>query len=139
MLISIFIQTHGQNEGKCYLINPAFNSGSQQGTWDKCNTSCPTSYPGATMLCVRTETENAWIKKISGQEIWIGYTDMLPYGGGKSTKQYCWVKGCNSTYTNWNTGEPNNAGDEEDFAYMYLGSGTWNDISATETRNCGCQ
>ena len=133
MLISIFIQTHGQltcasgwvqNEGKCYLI-PAFNSGSQLGTWDQCNAYCPTiaDNPGATMLCVRTEDENKWIKETSRQEIWIGYTDMPPFGEGKGTKKYGWVKGCNSTYTNWAPGEPNNSGGTEDFAYIYFNSG----------------
>ena len=109
---------------------PAFNSGSSLGTWDKCNAYCPTSYSGATMLCVRTETENKWIKGKSGQEIWIGYTD-------KGTQKYGWVKGCSSTYTNWNTNEPNNAGGK-DYAYIF-GSGKWKVGSATNNNYCGCQ
>jgi hypothetical protein len=95
-----------QYGGSCYLFNPAFNSdgnsyGSQWSTWDQCNSYCPSSYPGATMLCVKNAAENEWTKSQYvtygligyGTYGWIGYTDMPPYGGGKGTKQY----GCVST------------------------------------------
>ena len=65
-LLSTLIQTHGQSKGKCYLINPAFNSGSTIGTWMQCNNFCPTSYPGVTMLCVNNAAENAWMLAVYG-------------------------------------------------------------------------
>jgi hypothetical protein len=129
LLISILTSSYGQvtcasgwvqNGGSCYLIGPAFNSGGYWGTWDQCNAYCPTSYPGATMLCVNNAAENEWIRlqiqSGGGSYIWIGYTDMLPFGGGKGTKQYGWVTGCSSTYTTWNVnnGEPNNLLNNED-------------------------
>jgi len=95
LLLSTLIQTHGQvtcasgwaqYKGKCYLINPAFNSGNTIGTWMQCNAFCPTSYPGATMLCVNNAAENAWMLAVYESGYWIGYTDMPPYGGGKGTK-----------------------------------------------------
>ena len=140
LLLSIFIQTHGQAcasgwvkyEGNCYLFNSAK-------TWDQCNAYCPTSYPGATMLCVRKQTESAWIRTQSNGDVWIGYTDMPPYGGGKGTKQYRWITGCSSVYTSgWASGEPNNAANNEDYAGVY-GNGVWNDLSPQATQNCGCQ
>ena len=122
------------------MIRPAFNSGvgSQQGTWDQCNAYCPTSYPGATMLCVNNAAENEWIRSQSGgYTYWIGYTDMLPYGGGKGTKQYGWVTGCSSTYTNWASGEPNNNGNNQDYAVVYPGG--WYDMSPQNQFSCGCE
>jgi len=143
LLISILTLSYGQvtcasgwvqNGGSCYLIKPAFNSGSISGTWDQCNAYCPTSYPGATMLCVNNAAKNEWIRShTGGNYIWIKYTDMLPYGRGKGTKQYGWVTGCTSTYTNWAAGEPNNAGNNEDYALVFPGSGTWNDYSPQQS------
>ena len=123
----------------CYLINPAFNSGSTSGTWDQCNAYCPTSYPGATMLCVNNAAENDWMRSQSGGHYWIGYTDMLPYGGGKGTKQYKWVTGCSSTYINWNTGEPNNFANNEDYTLVSKSSGLWVDYYPQHNDLCGCQ
>ena len=73
--------------------------------------------------------------------MWIGYTDMLPYGGGKGTKQYGWITGCNSTYTNWNAGEPNNQGNNQDYAAVNPYGGLWSDLGPQEYpyMNCGCE
>jgi hypothetical protein len=142
LLMSIFIQTHSQltcssgwknYEGNCYLFNSAR-------TWDQCNAYCPTSYPGATMLCVNKETETAWINSQSNSEKWIGYTDMPPYGGGKGTKQYGWITGCSSPYTKgWASGEPNNNGNNEDCTIINV-NGKWDDRSCQATNmQCACQ
>jgi hypothetical protein len=156
LLISILTQSYGQVTcasgwvqygGNCYLIIPVFNSGSTTGSWDQCNAYCPTSYPGATMLCVQNAAENTWMGSqyggwVSGPSgpglnYWIGYTDMLPYGGGKGTKQYGWVTGCSSTYTNWLPGEPNNL-NTEDYTEVNI-YGQWNDRSQDDPKRCGCQ
>ncbi len=120
------------------MFNPAFNSGSTTGTWDQCNAYCTASYPGATMLCVNNAGENDWLySQYGGQYMWIGYTDMPPYGGGKGTKQYGWVTGCSSTYTNWRSGEPNNLNNNEDYVHMW--GEIWNDIDPQFNAQCGCQ
>jgi len=161
LLISIITKSYGQvtcasgwvqNGGKCYLIAPAFNSGSAIGTWDQCNAYCPTSYTGATMLCVNNAAEDAWIVSQYSQYTgippwgyyWIGYTDMPPYGGGKGTKQYGWVTGCSSTYTNWYPSQPSNSiGNDgisggEDYAGVSPGF-QWRDYHFSITYYCGCQ
>ena len=141
LLISIFIQTHGKvacasgwvnYEGNCYLF-------SSVRTWDQCNAYCPTSYPGATMLCVNKQTESAWIKSQSNNEVWIGYTDMPPYGLGKGTKQYRWITGCSSPYNKgWNDGEPNNGGNNEDCTLINSNS-KWDDRPCQSAYQCACQ
>jgi len=148
LLISILTPSYGQVTcasgwvqygGICYLINPVFNSGSKSGAWDQCNVFCPTSYSGATMLCVNNAAENAWIKSQYGESsYWIGYTDMLPYGGGKGTKQYGWITGCSSTYTNWTPGQPDNGGNGQDYGRVWH-SGEWDDEFPFSSFLCGCQ
>ena len=123
-----------QNGGSCYLIRPNGDI-----SWDQCNAYCPTSYPGATMFCVNNADENEWIRSQSGGGwIWIGYTDMPPYGGGKGTKQYGWVTGCSSAFTNWNAGQPDNGNNKEDYAVVHP-SGKWLDYAPLDNFPCGCE
>ena len=152
LLISFFNPSYGQgtcafgwvaNGASCYLIKPVINAGMIHGTWYQCHDYCLAIYPRAFMLCVNNAVENAWIYSQIGNDrsrYWIGYTDMLPYGGGKGTKQYGWVTGCNSTYTNWAPGQPDNSNNNEDFAEVWSNTegGQWNDADPA-LRTCGCQ
>jgi hypothetical protein len=152
LLISILSSSYGQvtcpsgwvqNGGSCYLMAPLFNTGGPNngytGSWDQCNAYCTASYPGATMLCVSDAAENAGIKSnLQVLAMWIGYTDMPPYGGGTGTKQYGWVTGCSSTYTNWRLGQPDNWNNNEDYAAMHA-SGGWMDFSSQDKYLCGCE
>ena len=95
------------------------------------------------MFCVNELEENTWIRSKynvdSTGDVWIGYTDMPPYGRGKGTKQYGWVTGCSSTYTTgWTSGNPDNAGNNEDYVCLNEKS-QWNDREAQAKMNCGCQ
>ena len=147
MSISIFIQTHGQltcasgweeNEGKCYLINPAFNAGSRSGTWVQCNAYCSTSYSNATMFCVDKQAVNLWLTtKYSGYIFFIGYTVIPPYGGGTYTNQFGWITGCSSTYTNWDNGEPGASTDE--YYTAIRSNAKWHDFEVISLFQCGCQ
>jgi len=149
LLISILTSSYGQvtcasgwvqNGGSCYLIAPILSGGLNYGTWDQCNAYCPTSYPGATMFCINNAAENAWIRGqfTNFNLYYIGYTDMPPYGGGIGTKQYGWVSGCSSTYTNWAPGQPNNQNNNQDYAAVDPSSGTWDDIPH-HIHYCGCE
>ncbi|WP_299888880.1 HYR domain-containing protein [uncultured Lacinutrix sp.] len=59
----------------------------------------------------------------SAGDILIGYDDVTTEGS------FVWNSGDTSTYTNWNAGEPNNAGNE-DYTVMQS-SGGWNDVVGT--------
>ena len=52
---------------------------------------------------------------------WIGYNDTASEG------VFSWVSGESSSYTNWNIGEPNQAGDED--GVHYWPNGAWNDLN----------
>jgi len=54
---------------------------------------------------------------------WIGFTDESVEG------TFVWVTGEPVNYTNWNPGEPNNAGNE-DYA-QFVSGGKWNDLPNT--------
>ena len=56
---------------------------------------------------------------------YVGYTDAASEGS------FRWADGSMSTYTHWNSGEPNNKGRTEDCTVAHVGGG-WNDRSCTK-------
>jgi len=79
---------------------------------------------GATVFAPKTEQENTKMKDFAeGRITWVGYVDITEEGN--------WVTADTENpeamaYSNWNDGEPNNAG-EEDCASMNP-NGKWNDL-----------
>lgn len=74
---------------------------------------------GGHLVTVTTSAENSFIFNLwpSG---WIGLTDEVNEGVWR------WVTGETYSYTSWNPGEPNNAGNED--YVQFVGSGRWNDL-----------
>ncbi|WP_192822067.1 HYR domain-containing protein [Rufibacter sp. LB8] len=85
---------------------------------------------GGHLVTISNSQENAFVSAMSPFYIWIGHTDRAVEG------QYKWVTSEPVSYTNWNAGEPNNAGggQGEDWAVINWGpNGTWNDWFYTAT------
>jgi hypothetical protein len=74
---------------------------------------------GGHLVTVTTSAENSFIFNLwpSG---WIGLTDEVTEGVWR------WVTGETYSYTSWNPGEPNNAGNED--YVQFVGAGRWNDL-----------
>jgi hypothetical protein len=74
---------------------------------------------GGHLVTVTTAAENTFIFGLwpSG---WIGLTDEVTEG------VWQWVTGEAYSYTSWNPGEPNNAGNED--YVQFVGGGKWNDL-----------
>jgi len=74
---------------------------------------------GGHLVTVTTAAENTFIFNLwpSG---WIGLTDEVTEGVWR------WVTGEAYSYTSWNPGEPNNAGNED--YVQFVGGGKWNDL-----------
>ena len=74
---------------------------------------------GGHLVTVTTAAENSFIFGLwpSG---WIGLTDEITEGTWR------WVTGEAYSYTSWNPGEPNNAGNED--YVQFVGGGRWNDL-----------
>ncbi len=89
-------------------------------TWTEAKADCEVR--GGYLVTITSNTENDFVSSLAGLNdcFWIGFTDELNEGSWQ------WVTGESVTYTNWVSGEPNDAGAGEDYAIM--GSdGSWND------------
>ena len=119
-----------------------FISGST--TWNSAFVAAATqtSY-GATgyLATITSQTENDFISGRIVADGWIGASDSATEGdwkwvAGPETGTSFWSGAgassgghtVNSGYANWNTGEPNDSGGNEDCAEYYSGTSRWNDL-----------
>jgi hypothetical protein len=85
--------------------------------WTVARSNCQAM--GGYLVTVTSAAENNFIYNLwpSG---WIGLTDEITEGVWR------WVTGETYSYSSWNPGEPNNAGNED--YIQFVGGGKWNDL-----------
>jgi hypothetical protein len=106
---------HNEATGNAYRL-------SRFGSWGSAEAEAISA--GGHLVAIGSPEENQWLSERFPREVWIGFSDAVAEG------TWVWSNGEPVTYTNWNGGEPNNAGGGEDFAVMFGGaSGSWNDTS----------
>ncbi|MFN4123463.1 MAG: LamG-like jellyroll fold domain-containing protein [Flavobacteriales bacterium] len=81
---------------------------------------------GGHLAVVPDAQTNGFLTQNMLADTWIGLTDEVTEG------TFVWVDNSPLSYTNWNTGEPNNVGNE-DYVVMQ-GGGVWNDVGVAVTR-----
>ena len=93
--------------------------------WQTAKNLC--AQKGGHLVTIESADENNAIfeniKDLTNNRYWIGITDVNSEG------TWSWVNGETSTYSNWNTGEPNNDGGLEDYGEILADSGKWNDMA----------
>ena len=102
-------------------------SSGDNGSWANAQTNAEAL--GGNLVTINDAAEEAWLRATFGaaELFWIGFTDQDSEG------TFEWISGEAVTYTNWNGGEPNDAGAGEDYAVLnWNGStGAWNDWDHT--------
>ena len=87
---------------------------------------------GAFLVIPRSRAENDYIGDlIPNEDVWIGINDIDQEG------VFVAVDGSDITYTNWNSGEPNNW-DNEDAVHIHSDQNTWNDQNVHEGARFVC-
>ena len=91
-------------------------------TWTTARTNCANM--GGHLVTITTAGEQSFIYGLwpSG---WIGLTDEVVEGTWR------WVTGETYSYSNWNSGEPNNSGNED--YVQFVSNGKWNDLNNTQS------
>ena len=86
--------------------------------WTTARTNC--SNMGGHLVTITSSGEQNFLYTLwpSG---WIGLTDEVVEGTWR------WVTGETYSYTNWNSGEPNNSGNED--YVQFVSNGRWNDLN----------
>ncbi len=112
-------------------------------TWSAARSSATATTLGGIageLFTVGSATENALglsFAQSMGDDIWLGFSDTISegvwrwYSGSNATTQGWQGTGTgyavNGAYVNWATGQPNDTGGVEDFAFLQLADGGWND------------
>ncbi|XP_043407079.1 mannose-binding protein [Chelonia mydas] len=83
---------------------------------------------GGALACPRNQAENTALQEIvkASEQTYLGISDVQTEG------KFVYLNGEPVTYTNWNTGEPNNNGNEDCVA-MY-DNGKWNDLDCSNSK-----
>ncbi|MEZ5001690.1 MAG: HYR domain-containing protein [Chitinophagales bacterium] len=103
--------------GKHYYISNSSNN-------NIINAQANAASHGGNVVVIENSAENSHVQSIVsgfGSNLMIGLYDGVIEG------QFRWVNADPSSYTNWNGGEPNNAGSGEDYVEV-ISSGRWNDL-----------
>lgn len=91
---------------------------------------------GAEMWIADGPAEATWVfaqaLAVRRQDYWIGLDDIATEG------TFVWADGAQRAYTNWNQGEPNNAGNE-DCAQLRADTGRWNDLPCDRRLGVICE
>lgn len=78
---------------------------------------------GGHLVAVNDSAEMNFLNANFGQNaLWIGLARTGP-------SSFAWSNGDAFTYANWQGGEPNNAGGNENYVHTYANLGTWNDLA----------
>lgn len=104
-----------QRNGHLYLLTSASTS------WTAAQTEATSV--GGNLVAINDAAEEAWLQQIFGtsSNLWIGLTDQASEG------TFTWINGEAVTYTNWDSGEPNDGGGSgQDYGVMNFNS-RWDD------------
>ncbi|XP_067396465.1 C-type lectin domain family 4 member G-like [Emydura macquarii macquarii] len=103
------------NAGNCYYFSTVHQY------WSYAKQACKDQ--GAQLIIIENQQEQDFLTKNSnGKNYWIGLNDINKEGTFK------WIDDSSVSYSNWNQGEPNDAGSGEDCVNMG-GDGKWKDAS----------
>jgi Lectin C-type domain len=119
--------TNSANGHEYYLLSP--------NTWSESEAEAETL--GGTLAVIRSSAEQDWVLSHFGdyvgtnsRSLWFGFHRNSPGGA------FVAVTDVPVNYFNWNYGEPNNAGGNENFVQM-LPTGKWNDNQDGANPVCG--
>ena len=98
-------------------------------TWKEADTL--SNQHGGYIVTINDSEENTFLtdnySSFLSESLWIGYSDKDNEGA------WVWANGETSTYTNWASGEPDDAGGQDCGVILYYESGEWIDVPCFNT------
>ncbi len=120
-----------QYNGHCYMLFTSVDK-----TWTNAKAACA-SYSGSYLASITASAEHNQI--VSGfsfpsQSTFFGFNDLTTEGS------FVWDHGETVSYTNWQSGQPDNSGGSQDCAVLYQPfSYKWDDNNCTTTYDYLCE
>jgi hypothetical protein len=118
-------------------------------TWSQAQADCQSR--GMTLVRVDDADENSWVhstanfQAVQQEVMWIGGTDLAQEGEWLWTDgTQFWTGGLGGSpyggaFASWDSGEPNNNGDEDCLGMIIHLNGVWNDQPCSFTRPFVCE
>ena len=116
------------NAGACpknwiHIQDSCYKISSRTVSWNAAKSACEAM--GSKLAMVKSQAEQQALAPKISQMTWIGL-----HRDPTHKSRWFWVDGSRASYTNWYTGEPNNAGGKEDCVHFWppAHSWKWNDF-----------
>ncbi|XP_036438789.1 CD209 antigen-like protein C [Colossoma macropomum] len=119
--------------GWIYLNSSLYYISTEKKNWIESRQDCRER--GADLVIIKSREKQEFIASILGHtEAWIGLTD------SETEEVWKWVDGSGLTTGFWNTGEPNNGGDEDCAQFLgYPDKRSWNDRRCSVSSQWICE
>ena len=78
-------------------------------------------------MVLNTEAEQQALTPLKARKTWIGL-----HRDSRNKSRWLWVDGSSADYTNWDKGEPNDAGGTENCVETFPRAGVWNDQTCSD-------
>ena len=99
-------------------------------TWEQAQDVCEAN--GYYLAVMNDQAEQNWLTSVTNSDYWIGYSDQDEEG------QWEWY-GDSANFSYWQSGQPDNSGDEDCAVFRWWGDGRWNDWPCGNTRKYICE
>ncbi|XP_077970679.1 uncharacterized protein LOC144425162 [Styela clava] len=125
-------KTWQQYGGFCYKTFPSMGDPMNAYTWADAEIKCNEISGHLVSIGSRTQTEwlNSWSN--TSESLWIGLRDNGQGG-------WSWTDNRPVSYTNWNSGEPNNVGENGEDCVEIYPDGKWNDNECVKEQGYMCK
>lgn len=114
--------------------NSCYKEFNEQVNWFSAQQACKNFKSNLTSI--HSEAENKFIREkvASSNKYWIGLNNL------RDNSVFEWNDGSTKSFTKWNTGEPNNKGEENCTEVVDRGTGEWNDLNcSSQNRGYVCK
>ena len=125
-------------EGYAYTAGGCYLKTTETYTWMDAAIACHDL--GGTLATISSQAENRWVfehlrsEGETGSSIWIGINDISSIG------TYQWIDGNTSTFRNWISGQPNNAGGAQNCGVLWQGyQGQWGVVDCSSSFSALCK
>jgi hypothetical protein len=85
------------------------------------------------LITIDSSSEQSWMEGVTSDDVWIGLNDM------DIEDSWEWIDGGTSSYTNWDTDQPDNYGNQDCVISQTSAGGEWDDMACSDSYDFVCE